>query len=109
FFLASAMTKTRLDQQLLKFTLKLSGTNPRSLVIALMFTTMIGSMLMSNTATTAMIVAALMPLLNSLGKSNTTKALLLGVTTAASTGGMATIIGSPPNAIAAGLLENNGI
>jgi solute carrier family 13 (sodium-dependent dicarboxylate transporter), member 2/3/5 len=109
FFLASAMTKTKLDQALFRFTLKISGSNPRNLLIGLMLTTMVASMLMSNTATTAMVVAAIMPLLASLGKnSGFSKALLLGIPIAAATGGMGTIIGTPPNAIAAGALENAG-
>src|SRR5215203_2209357 len=79
FFLAAAMTKTKLDEALFKFTLKVSGTNPRNLLIGLMTTTMIASMLMSNTAATAMVVASIMPLLNTLvDKSGVTKALLLG-------------------------------
>ena len=110
FFLASAMTKTKLDQTLFSMTLKISGTNPRKLLIGLMLTTMVASMLMSNTATTAMVIAAIMPLLASLGKnSGFAKALLLGIPIAAATGGMGTIIGTPPNAIAAGALENAGM
>jgi solute carrier family 13 (sodium-dependent dicarboxylate transporter), member 2/3/5 len=110
FFLAAAMTKTKLDQALFRFTLKISGTNPRNLLIGLMLTTMVASMLMSNTATTAMVIAAIMPLLASLGKkSGFSKALLLGIPIAAATGGMGTIIGTPPNAIAAGALENAGM
>ena len=110
FFMAAAMTKTQLDEALFRFTLKVSGSNPRNLLIGLMLTTMIASMLMSNTATTAMVIASIMPLLNSLGKqSPLTKAFLLGVPIAATTGGMGTIIGSPPNLIAIGALENAGI
>lgn len=109
FFLAAAMTKTKLDEKLLKITLKISGAKPGNIVLAFMFTTMIGSMIMSNTATTAMLIAALMPLLNSLGKPGLNKALLLGISIAATTGGMGTIIGTPPNAVSAGLLENEGI
>jgi sodium-dependent dicarboxylate transporter 2/3/5 len=110
FFMAAAMTKTQLDEALFRFTLKISGSNPRNLLIGLMLTTMIASMLMSNTATTAMVIASIMPLLNSLGKgSPLTKAFLLGVPIAATTGGMGTIIGSPPNLIAIGALENAGI
>lgn len=110
FFLATAMTKTKLDQALFRLTLKISGRNPRNLLLGLMLTTMVASMLMSNTATTAMVVAAIMPLLVSLGKkSGLAKALLLGISIAAATGGMGTIIGTPPNAIAAGALENAGI
>ncbi|HEY5967273.1 MAG TPA: DASS family sodium-coupled anion symporter [Chitinophagaceae bacterium] len=108
FFMATAMTKTKLDQQLLRATLLLSGTKPRNILIAVMFTTMIASMLMSNTATAAMVVAAIMPLIASIGKSGFSKALLLGVSIAATVGGMGTIIGTPPNAIAAGILENSG-
>jgi sodium-dependent dicarboxylate transporter 2/3/5 len=110
FFLATAMTKTKLDAALFRITLKISGSNPRSLLIGLMTTTMIASMLMSNTAATAMVIASIMPLLKSLGeKSGVAKALLLGVPIASTTGGMATIIGSPPNLIAVGALENIGI
>src|SRR5512138_600583 len=80
FFLATAMTKTKLDQALFRLTLKISGRNPRSLLLGIMLTTMFASMLMSNTATTAMVVAAIMPLLASLGKkSGFAKALLLGI------------------------------
>jgi len=110
FFMAAAMTKTRLDESLFRYTLKISGTNPRNLLIGLMSTTMVASMLMSNTAATAMVIASIMPLLNVLGnKSGVTKALLLGVPIAATTGGMGSIIGSPPNLIAVGALENIGI
>jgi sodium-dependent dicarboxylate transporter 2/3/5 len=110
FFIAEAMTKTKLDADLLRLTMRLSGTTPRGMLLGLMLTTMTGSMLMSNTATTAMVIAAVMPLLTSLGKqSPITKALLVGVPLAAATGGMGTIIGTPPNAIAAGALENAGI
>ena len=110
FFIAEAMTKTKLDADLLRFTMRLSGTSPRGILLGLMLTTMTGSMLMSNTATTAMVIAAVMPLLTTLGRgSPLAKALLVGIPIAASTGGMATIIGTPPNAIAAGALENAGI
>src|SRR4030095_11619626 len=44
FFLAAAMTKTKLDVALFTFTLKISGSSPRKLLIGLMTTTMIASM-----------------------------------------------------------------
>lgn len=110
FFIASAMTKTQLDEKLLAFTLRLSGNKPQNLLLGLMLTTFVASMLMSNTATTAMVIASVMPLLNHMGKeSGLSKALLLGVPISASIGGMATIIGSPPNVLAAGALEHAGI
>jgi len=110
FFLAKAMAKTKLDEALFKFTLKVAGTNPRNLLIGIMGTTMLASMLLSNTATTTMVLAALMPLLKSLDKkSGVAKALLLGIPLAATAGGMATIVGTPANAIAVGALQNAGI
>ncbi|MGL2964614.1 SLC13 family permease [Flavobacterium sp. RSB2_4_14] len=110
FFLAKAMSKTKLDEALFKFTLNVAGTNPRRLLIGIMGTTMIASMLLSNTATTTMVLAALMPLLNTLEKnSGVAKALLLGIPLAATCGGMATIVGTPANAIAVGALSNAGI
>ena len=110
FFLAKAMAKTKLDASLIRFTLKMVGSNPRNVLIGLMTITMFASMLISNTATTTMVLAAIMPMLKSLGKnSNVAKALVLGIPVASTTGGMATIIGTPANAIAAGMLENEGI
>jgi sodium-dependent dicarboxylate transporter 2/3/5 len=75
-----------------------------------MTATMALSMLISNTAATAMVIAALTPLLASLGKeSPVAKGLVLGIPVAATTGGMATILGSPPNAIAVGALAGAGL
>src|SRR6476660_6734736 len=108
FFMAAAMTKTGLDKKFLQLTLKFSGSNHRNIIIALMFATMTASMMMSGTATAAMVLAATMPLLRSLGKTGVSKALLLGVSIAATVGGMGTIIGSPSNAISAGILESSG-
>jgi len=110
FFLAKAMAKTKLDEALFKFTLKVAGTNPRHLLIGIMAMTMVASMLLSNTATTTMVLAAVLPLLKSIDKkSGIVKALLLGIPLASTTGGMATIIGTPANAIAVGSLAKAGI
>jgi sodium-dependent dicarboxylate transporter 2/3/5 len=109
FFLASAMTKTKLDHDLIKVTMKVCGTNPKWILFGMMSVTMFASMLISNTATTSMVVAAVMPLLLKLGKrSPISKSLILGIPIAATTGGMGTMIGSPPNAIAAGALYDSG-
>src|SRR6186997_1585516 len=102
FFLAKAMAKTKLDEALFKFTLKVAGTNPKKLVIGIMFMTMLISMMLSNTATTTMMLASIIPLLKSLDKnSGIAKALLLGLPVASTAGGIGTIIGTPANAIAA--------
>ncbi len=109
FFLASAMTKTGLDADLIRITLRLCGSDPKRVLLGLMAVTMVFSMLISNTATTAMVLAALLPVLNRLEKgSPVAKGLILGIPIAATTGGMGTVLGSPPNAIAVGALQASG-
>ncbi|WP_333693985.1 SLC13 family permease [Flavobacterium sp.] len=110
FFLAEGMKKTKLDLLLLKFAAPKFGTKAKNIILGLMLITAIISMLMSNTATTAMMIATVAPIFTILGKdSKVAKALLLGIPAAASLGGMGTIIGSAPNAIAVGALEGIGI
>jgi sodium-dependent dicarboxylate transporter 2/3/5 len=109
FFLASAMTKTRLDADLIRVTIRVCGADPRRVLFGLMMLTMVFSMLISNTATSAMVIAAMMPLLGGLEKgSPVSKGLILGIPIAATTGGMGMILGSPPNAIAVGALAGAG-
>lgn len=109
FFLASAMTKTKLDADLIRITMTVCGTDPKRILFGLMLVTMVFSMLISNTATTAMVIAALMPLLVKLGKQSPVgKGLVLGIPIAATTGGMGTVLGTPPNAIAVGALAAAG-
>ena len=109
FFLAEAMTKTGIDVYFFRFALKLSGKHPNNILLGVMLMTMVASMILSNTATTSMVMASVMPLVRKLGKNTFSRALLVGIPLAASVGGMGTIIGSPTNAIAVGELENNGI
>lgn len=109
FFLAEAMKKTQLDLLLMRAVMPKFGQRPIYVLWGLMLLTAILSMLMSNTATTAMMIAAITPLFTTLDKkSNLGRALLLGIPAAASVGGMGTIIGSAPNAIAVGALEKMG-
>ena len=106
FFLAEGLTKTGLDRSLLNLAIKRKFTKPAYLLLAVMFVTAFGSMIMSNTATTAMMIAGIMPLIKILDStSGFKKALLIAIPSSASIGGMATIIGSPPNAIAVGALS----
>jgi sodium-dependent dicarboxylate transporter 2/3/5 len=110
FFLAEGMKKVGLDSTLFRFTIKRFGTEPATLLIGIMLATGLISMIMSNTATCAMMIAMITPLLDRMEQeSNYTKALLLGIAVSATVGGMGTIIGSPPNAIAVGSLANIGI
>jgi len=109
FLLASAMTKTKLDADVIRIAMKVCGTDPKRVLFGMMTVTMVFSMLISNTATAAMVIAALMPVMVKLSKeSKAAKALVLGIPIAATTGGMGTIIGSPPNAIAVGAAANAG-
>lgn len=109
FFLAEAMKKTKLDELLLCVILPKFGNKPPNILLGVMFITMLLSSLMSNTATTSMILATISPLLMNLGRdSKLSKALLVGVPASASMGGMATIVGSAPNAIAVGALNSVG-
>jgi sodium-dependent dicarboxylate transporter 2/3/5 len=110
FFIAESMKKTALDQSLLKIIVPKLGEQSKNILLGLMLITAFLSMLMSNTATTAMMIASIAPITLGLGKdAPLSKALLIGIPTAAAIGGMGTIIGSAPNAIAVGALDGIGI
>lgn len=110
FFLAEGMQIVGLDLWLFRFTVRRFGKQPEKLLLGLMITTAIGSMIMSNTATTAMMIGSVMPLMLLLGRTSSfTKATLVGIPAAATLGGMGTIIGSTPNAIAVAALADKGI
>lgn len=101
FFLAMAATKYRLDQNLARVLLSPFGSNPKWVMMGLMLITALFSMFMSNTATTAMMLSLLVPVLASFeegGKIRT--AFALSIPMAANIGGIGTPIGTPPNALA---------
>jgi sodium-dependent dicarboxylate transporter 2/3/5 len=109
FFLAEGMKEVDFDRKLFQFTIRRFGDKPERLLLGLISVTALASMVMSNTATTTMMISSVMPLIRAQGKgSNFSKALLISIPTAATIGGIGTIIGSTPNAIAVGaLLEKN--
>jgi sodium-dependent dicarboxylate transporter 2/3/5 len=110
FFLAEGMKKTKLDVVLMMFALPKFGTKSKYILLGLMVITAVTSAFMSNTATTALMIASITPIALQLGKeAPLNKAILLGIPSAAAFGGMATIIGSAPNAIAVGALETINI
>lgn len=101
FVLAIAATKTGLDAQLAKILLKPFGTNSNIVLLGFILITGVFSMFVSNTATAAMMLTFLTPVFKQLppeGKGRI--ALTLSIPVAANLGGMATPIGTPPNAIA---------
>lgn len=109
FCLAAAAEKTGLDRWLAARSLALFGQRPAMLLMGVMLVTAVLSMFISNTATATLVLAMMTPLFASLPEGHSTpKALGLGVAFAANLGGMGTIIGTPPNAIASGLLDEHG-
>lgn len=106
--LARAAGRTGLDRHLALQVMRWSGGTAQVLLPALMGLAFVFSMFMSNTATTALMLVMLRPALSSLPlDSPVARAMLLGLAVAANLGGMATLIGSSPNAIAAGLLDRD--
>ena len=110
FVLAIAASKVGLDVILAKALLKPFGKNPKMVLLGFLFIIGIFSMFMSNTATAAMFLTFLAPVLATLPKDEKGKiGLALAIPIAANLGGMGTPIGTPPNAIALGALQNAGI
>jgi sodium-dependent dicarboxylate transporter 2/3/5 len=107
FVLAAGMSKSGLDRRLAVGLLKRLGTRPEVILAGVMAVTFVLSMFISNTATAAMMLAMLAPLMAAVGEKDPYgKALLLGIALAANVGGMASLIGTPPNAIAVGALSD---
>ncbi|MGO2507373.1 MAG: SLC13 family permease [Vibrio hibernica] len=101
FFLAIAATKYRLDVNLARVLLKPFGQNPRYVMLGLMLITGMFSMFMSNTATTAMMLSILAPVIALFSPKDPGRiAFALCIPLAANIGGIGTPIGTPPNAIA---------
>ncbi|MCC6170855.1 MAG: SLC13/DASS family transporter [Gammaproteobacteria bacterium] len=114
--LALAMEKSGLHRRLAVAVLTRAGTAPGRLVLAFMAATAFVSMWVSNTATTLImmpiavsVLAAVLPAAaqRSAGERHFALTLVLGVAYAASIGGLGTLIGSPTNAVAAGVLERS--
>jgi sodium-dependent dicarboxylate transporter 2/3/5 len=125
FALAQALQAHGIDRRVAYHVLLTVGTSPRRLVLALMVATAVLSMIISNTATTAMMVPIAVGLAgevtevrtvetgttpvdeggDSPAPSNFQLATLLGVAYAASLGGVGTLVGTPPNAIVVGQLR----
>ena len=109
FVLAFAATKVGLDVQLAKLMLKPFGKNPKFVLLGVLLVIGIFSMFMSNTATAAMMLTFLTPVLATLPKDGGGRiSLALAIPIAANIGGMGTPIGTPPNAIALGALQEAG-
>ncbi len=109
FIMALAASKHGLDVRLAKAFIKPFGTKPKMVLLGVILITALFSMFMSNTATTAMMIAILGPVFSHFeGRDPFKRALVLSVPFAANIGGMGTIIGTPPNAVAASVLGKIG-
>ncbi|CCG94980.1 sodium-dependent dicarboxylate transporter 2/3/5 [Marinobacter nauticus] len=116
FTLGLAMQRWNLHRRIALLTLKAMGDQPKRQIAGFMLATAFLSMWVSNTATAIMMlpiglsVVAMMDNSNPEGVRKYATALLLAIAYSASIGGIATLIGTPPNALlAAYLSENQGI
>ena len=109
FVLAFAATKVGLDVQLAKVMLKPFGNKPKTVLLGVLLVIGIFSMFMSNTATAAMMLTFLTPVLMTLPADGGGRiSFALAIPIAANLGGIGTPIGTPPNAIALGALQEAG-
>ena len=116
FILAIAIEKWNLHKRIALNIIRLVGTNKSNIILGFMIATAFLSMWISNTATSVMmlpvalaIIAQLKDNPQTLDNENITfgKALMLAIAYSASIGGMATLIGTPPNLVFAGVIKTN--
>ena len=105
FVLAITASKVGLDVVLARVLLKPFGTDPKWVLLGFLTLISVMSMFMSNTATAAMMLAFLAPVLRTLPADGGGRvSLAMSIPIAANIGGLGTPIGTPPNAIAIGQL-----
>ena len=108
FLLADGAAKYRLDRNLTAVMLRPFRGSLRLTVLGLMLITAALSAFMSNTATTATMLAVLIPVLAVSPSPTARTGLALSIPVAAAVGGLLTPVSSPPNAIAVGTLADQG-
>ena len=104
FALATALHVQKLDRKIALWLISLSRGNMLVSVLALFAVTAFLSMWISNTATTALMLPLAMGMMSHLDPEKDRKTfvfVLLGIAYASSVGGLGSLVGSPPNAIAA--------
>ncbi len=114
FIIALAMQRWRLHLRVAVGLLGLLGTRPSAIIAGFLLSSALVSMWVSNTATALMMlpIAVSVVHLSSAGPAGPTQrdfgtALLLAVAYGATTGGMGTLIGTPPNALLAAYVSNS--
>lgn len=112
FILSIAMERWNLHKRIALLTMLLVGSKPSQQIAGIMLVTAFLSMWMSNTATAVMMLPIGLSIIamqqdRGISNDNFAKAILLSIAYAASIGGIATLIGSPPNALLAAYLERS--
>lgn len=118
FFIAVTIQRWNLHRRIALHTIRLVGVTPRLIVLGFMLATAFLSMWISNTATTMMMFTIGLAVVNHVstlleergldvgpGHFRFATSLMLGIAYASSIGGIATLIGTPPNAVFAGVIE----
>lgn len=111
FIISIAMERWSLHKRIALHTMLLVGSKPSQQIGGIMLVTAFLSMWMSNTATAVMMLPIAISIMELLKQDNAdsqfSKAMLLSIAYAASIGGLATLIGTPPNALMAAFLADN--
>ena len=108
--IALAIERTGLHRRLALAIIARGGASPAAMLMAFMAATAIISMIVSNTATTLIMIPIAVAMLHAARiepghAGGFAGALAMGIAFAASIGGLGTLVGSPTNAIAAGIIE----
>ena len=115
FVMALALEKVNLHRRIALNIIRITGTTPNKVVLVFMIATASLSMWISNTATAVVMLPIAMSVIKLLiddvdgftkKDRNFAVSVLLGIAFSANAGGIATVIGTPPNSILIGLLEN---
>lgn len=115
FVLALALEKVNLHKRIALNIIRLTGTTPNKVVLGFMIATASLSMWISNTASTVVMLPIAMSVIKLLiddedgftkNDQNFALSVMLGIAFSANAGGIATVIGTPPNSVMIGLLEN---
>lgn len=114
FILAQAIQKWGLHERIALTIIRLIGYNPKSIILGFMISSAFLSMWISNTATALMMLPIALSVLKVMESGNETEniklfgtSLMLAIAYSCSMGGIGTLIGTPPNAIAAAFVKDN--